>query len=148
MLGEGNVKNQQNPSASMMAQNLYKEQTFRLEVNSSGQQIDRSNLQLDTHAEEVVGICVSSDRGDLAFFRGLFHKIDIDGREWVRDYDASMLISNASVAPDNKYKSVDALPNVGGKMLRVNYQDQDHPEASFSPYKVRVHVKLKMKQRD
>ena len=125
-----------------------KEQTFRFKVNSSGERVTPAGFKFLDRAEEVIGICVSSDRFDLAYFRGNFEKIDIDSKEWLKDYDASMLIPNASVAPDQKYKSVDAYQGVGGKAFDVVYQDNEHPQATFSPYTVRIHAKLRMRLRD
>ena len=112
---------------------------FDIQVDQALGQV-KAEFELEKTVERIGGLLLSADRDDLLFYRGS-QKIEIGGREiFPEEYESKLLMSGISLKPNDRFFSLDAEP--GNGMVSLAYQDSDHPQATFTPYRVSLYLKL------
>jgi hypothetical protein len=111
--------------------------TYSFDVTSSGQVVNQ-DIRIDQDIQRVLAIKVSSNRPDMAYFRGLLG-IKLNQREvFEENFEARNLIAGPEVAPDASFTTIDREAGSGNLVLR--YTDENNPALAFpvGGYKVRV----------
>jgi hypothetical protein len=97
-------------------------------------------FDLDKNIKRVRGLNLSSDKPDQLFYRGS-QKIELSGEElFPEDWEAKLLMSGLSVAPDQKFKDLGDAVLAGNGELKIGFKDENNPAAAFSAYKVNINL--------
>lgn len=113
--------------------NIIKER-FDLKITTEGG-VTKGEFQLDSNAESVYGIAVTSDFEELLYYRGS-QKIQVNDQELFPDnFESKLLMSGLAVAPNQRVAKVGLVPSGNGK-IEIWYKDTDSDKASFEAYTV------------
>jgi len=111
-------------------------------VTASGQLEDIPAFKFDSDVKKIYGLQLNSNYADRLFHRGSL-RLEIDGKEILpfgeNGYPAKSLISNLSVPTEkrfNKWIFGENGISAGNQTVKVRFKDTNHPNASFTTYKV------------
>lgn len=97
------------------------------------------NFELDKTITAIKGVLISSNREDLAYFRGE-QKIEINKDEFFpENYESKLLMSGINVSPNSRYYNLGSVAP-GNGIIKVDYKDADDGRTVFAPYRVYVYV--------
>lgn len=113
--------------------NLIKER-FDINVATAGNTF-KGEFELDKNANFLLGIAITSDRDDLLFYRGSQKILLNDMELFPEDFESRLLLSGLNVSPDERMITLGKLPTGNGK-LDISFKDTNHPETTFTPYRV------------
>ena len=114
---------------------------FDIQVSASGE-IVKDDFELEKTVKRITGMMLTSDRDDLLFYRGS-QGIDVNGREvFPDDYESKLLMSGISLQPNKRYFEMDTEP--GNGIISINFQDTDHPAATFAAYRVSLYIEAEV----
>jgi len=117
--------------------NIIKER-FDLKITQANDVV-KGEFELDKHANELLGIVLTSDRDDLLFFRGT-QKIQFNDQElFPEDFESRLLMSGINVPPNDRIVKV-GTPKAGNGRLEVWFKDKDHTSTRFVPYRVTIYA--------
>ena len=118
---------------------------FDVLVTASGSTV-KEDFKLDKTAEKVRAVLLTSDRDDLMFYRGTI-KMDINGKEvFPEGFEARLLQTGLNVPPGDRYRRIDRNP--GNGVIHVAYTDTNNTLASFSAYRVSLHLEVETSDND
>jgi hypothetical protein len=113
-----------------------------ISITAEGQ-IVKEKFELDKTVRIIKGIKFTSDREDLLFYRGV-QRIVINGKERYEDnYESKNLQSSINVDVNKRYKDMRDL-EPGNGVIEIDYKDNPHPLAAFTPYKVSLYVEYEI----
>lgn len=117
--------------------NIIKER-FDLKITQSGEVV-KGEFELDKHANELLGLVLTSDRDDLLFYRGT-QKIQFNDQElFPEEFESRLLMSGINVSPNDRIVKV-GKPKAGNGKLEVWYKDNNHASTRFVPYRVTLYA--------
>ena len=107
---------------------------FSLQVNAANQ-IFSESFELDKSVVAIKGLKIDSSRNDLAYYRGM-QRMEISKKEIFPDnYLTQRLMVGISVGMNERYKDLKS-PNLGNRIIKVDYKDSDAFGTAFAPYTV------------
>lgn len=100
-------------------------------------------FDLDKTIVAIWGILFTSDRDDMAYYRGSA-RIEINRTEvFPENYETKLLMSGLNVSPNDRYYNLKGLPPGNGK-IKIDYRDTDSTQITFSAYRVSLYVECEM----
>lgn len=120
--------------------NMPKQNFKRFDISvDQANKIYSKSFELDKTITAIKGVLISSNREDLAYFRGE-QKIEINKEEFFPDnYESKLLMSGINVAPNHRYYDLGSVPP-GNGIIKVDYKDTDDGRTVFAPYRLFVYV--------
>jgi hypothetical protein len=117
--------------------NIIKE---RLDISiTSPDRVTKAEFQLDSNANHLYGVALTSDNETLLFYRGS-QKIQVNDRElFPEDFESKLLMSSLSVPPNSRMIRTGLIERGNGR-VEVWYKDTNHATASFAPYRVTLYL--------
>ena len=113
--------------------NIIKER-FDLQIVNQNQ-VTKGSWELDSNADIVYGVGISSDNEKALYYRGS-QKLQVNDQElFPEDFESKLLMTGLSVPPNQRVIKV-GLIQAGNGRVEVWYKDLDHPLAPFAPYTV------------
>jgi len=113
--------------------------------------IDRPNatikgeFELDRNACFLYGVAVTTDSDEKLYYRGS-QKIQVNDQELFPDrFESKMLLSSTSTPPNQRMAKVGMVEKGNGR-IDIWFTDEDHPLASFTPYRVSFYFFSKVKK--
>lgn len=108
---------------------------FDIEVSAAGQSISKT-FELDKTIGLIKGLAITSNRDDLAYYRGS-QKLEINREEiFPEGHESKMLMSGINVSPNLRYYDLENL-SPGNGNIKIDYVDTENDQTVFSPYRVR-----------
>ncbi len=122
--------------------NIIKE---RLDINITLEgEVKKGEFQLDSNADVVYGIALTSNFEELLYYRGS-QKIQVNDQElFPENFESKLLMSGLSVAPNQRVVKVGLVESGNGK-VEVWYKDTESDKASFEAYTVSIYIFSKVK---
>lgn len=100
----------------------------------------KGSFEVDKHASRILGIALTSNYNTQLFLRGS-QKISINEREiYPEDYESQMLMQGLNVPVNERIIQLGEELEPGNRKVDIEYKDTEHPEAPFTPYRVRLYV--------
>ncbi len=100
----------------------------------------KERLEVDKHAVKILGIAIASNFDDRIYYRGS-QKISINEKEiYPEGYESKMLVNGTNVSVNERMITLGEEIEVGNRKVEIDYKDTDHPNAPFTPYRVRLYV--------
>lgn len=108
----------------------------------------KASFEVDKHASRILGICISSDSDEQLYFRGS-QRIAINEKEiYPEDYESKMLMQGLNVAVNDRIIKLGEEMEPGNRKVEIDYKDNEHSNAPFAPYRVRLYVFSKINEPD
>lgn len=115
---------------------------FEFLVDTANQSYNQK-FQLNKNVKLIHGILFTSTLEEMIYYRGR-QRIEINGREYFpQGYETKLLMTSLNISPNDKYYELGGV-KPGDGIIKINYQDTDHPRFSLSPYKVQMYVKCEI----
>lgn len=113
---------------------------FTLTVNSSGGTF-KGSFEVDKNAEKIIGISISSDRDDIAHYRGS-QVIKINDEEFIPEgFESKRLMCGQDVPPNLRMWKFENAIQPGNRKVDIIYTDSGKSDMSeFSPHDVYLYV--------
>ena len=123
------------------------EDFFTIKVTEAGKAF-YTEPTLSDRFKNIRQIMLTSNRKDLAVFRGSV-KLNIGDIEVLpKGYRAELLVPSINNAPDEKYRTLlDVASTEVSRELYLEYTDEENGLGSFAPYEVYFYVKGDRKDR-
>lgn len=95
----------------------------------------KGEWELDRNASFLFGVLLTSDNEEQVYYRGS-QKIQINDQElFPENFESKLLMSGLAVSPNHRMVKVGDV-KTGNKRVEVWFKDQDHPKATFTPYRI------------
>lgn len=115
---------------------LYKER-FDIAITAAGES-KKGTFEIDNSATNIVGFTVTSDRDDLMFYRGSV-KLQVNDNEILPEgFETKLLMTGLNIEPNDRYYTINE--DSGNNIVELTYQDTNHANAAFVPYRVSLYV--------
>jgi hypothetical protein len=115
---------------------------FNIQVTAANQSVTKT-FELDKTIKVIKGVLVTSNKDDLAYYRGC-QRIEINKEEFFPDdYESKLLMSGIDVPPKQRYFDLGNV-NPGNGSVKVVFTDEDDGRTVFTPYRVSVYFDCEM----
>lgn len=117
--------------------NIIKER-FDLTITGEGE-VKKGEFQLDSNADVVYGIALTSNFEELLYYRGS-QKIQVNDQElFPENFESKLLMSGLSVPPNQRVAKVGLIESGNGK-VEVWFKDTESDKAAFEQYTVSIYI--------
>jgi hypothetical protein len=111
---------------------------FDISVTEPGKTFSKQT-ELDKTIKYIRGVQITSDKDDLAYFRGTA-KIEINKEEFFPgDYETKLLMCGINVPPNQRYWDLGQVP-AGSGIVKMEYTDNPDGRTTFAAYRVSLYL--------
>jgi hypothetical protein len=120
-------------------QNKIIKQVFALTVSTAATTV-KGSFEVDKNAEKIIGVQISSDREDIAYYRGT-QIIKINDEEFFPEgFESKHLMCGINVNPNQRYFRLGKI-NPGNRKVELIYTDSGNDAvAAFDTHKIYLYV--------
>ena len=99
----------------------------------------KQTFELDKSVKVIHGVCLLSNREDLAYYRGSI-RLEINKEEIFADgYSAKRLLSWPTVKPNDRARDIGKV-DPGNGLIKIDYTDTDDGRTLFAPHTISLCV--------
>ncbi len=123
----------------MAKQNKIIKEVFSLDITVEGE-VHKGSFEVDKNADKIIGVAVSSNRDDIAYYRGS-QAIKINDEEFFpENYESKYLMSGLNVPPNQRYYRLGRI-EPGNRKVEMIYTDSGNADVvEFLPHKMFLYV--------
>jgi hypothetical protein len=111
---------------------------FDIQITEAGKTFSKT-FDIDKDITLINGLMFSSNRDDLAYYRGT-QKVEINGEEIFPDnYETKLLMSGLNVSPNERYYKLGGIIPGNGK-VKIDYTDNTEDRLGFSTYRISLYL--------
>jgi len=120
-------------------QNKIIKEVFTLEITSEGE-AHKGTFEVDKNADKILGVAISSDRDDIAYYRGS-QMIKINDEEFFpENYESKHLMSGLNVPPNLRYYRLGRI-DPGNRKVEIVYTDSGLGDiVAFANHRIFLYV--------
>jgi hypothetical protein len=116
----------------------YYSKQFDVQITEAGKTVKKT-FEVDKSVKTIYGVCILSNRDDLAYYRGSF-RLEINKDEIYADgYSTKKIMSSENVEPNKRCFYIGKII-VGNGLITFEYTDSEDGRTVFAPYVVSLSV--------
>ncbi len=110
-----------------------------LKIATAGSK-EKGSFEVDKHSARIIGIAISSNFDELLYHRGS-QRISINEKEiYPEGYESKMLMQGLNIKVNDRIIELGEEVQIGNRKVEIEYVDNNHTLANFTPYRVRLYV--------